>query len=96
MTIALDDFGFAGQRRTTDGLDRGLCSYLTPARAEKKYEPRARRKWRPQTSDLIGRLNSGRGVGVARYPGALYLELSLTCKHSAPFCLLLVVKHPPF
>ena len=35
MMIAADDFGFAGQRRTTDGLGRGLCSYLTPARAEK-------------------------------------------------------------
>ena len=33
MTIAVDDLGFAGQRRTTDGLGRGLCSYLTPARA---------------------------------------------------------------
>ena len=72
MTIAVDDFGFAGQRRTTDGLDRGLCSYLTPARAaraEKKiFNMNLVRveKWRPQTSDLIGRLDSGRGVGVAR------------------------------
>ena len=37
----------------------------TSSRRE-KYEPRARRKWRPQTYNLIGQLDCGRSLGVAR------------------------------
>ena len=59
-----------------------------------KYEPRARTKWRPQTSDLIGRLDRGRGVGVARTLWCALLGISPTCKHSAPLCLLLIAEIP--
>ena len=59
-----------------------------------KYEPRARTKWRPQTSDLIGRLDRGRGVGVARTLWCALLGISPTCKHSAPHCLLLIAEIP--